>query len=230
MPHSPPIIALQNVSKQFRAPDGQMLPILENISLEIKSNQTISITGESGCGKSTLLNLIGGLDSPTAGSIFWNQSPIHALQLHQLAALRQQLIGFVFQNSNLIPELTALENILFPCRIAGKNLGQFRSRAMNLLRQLNVKNQAHQIPEKLSGGERQRIAIARALILSPQLVVADEPTGNLDEKNAAEVIDLLLHLSEENHSTLLLVTHNSSFVRKMQCQLSLQYGHLIPIF
>ncbi|MDR3317267.1 MAG: ABC transporter ATP-binding protein [Puniceicoccales bacterium] len=224
-----PIIALENVSKQFRSPDGQINTILQNISFSITTNQTCSITGESGSGKSTLLNIIGGLDYPSSGSVFWKEKYIHTFSTDQLAFLRQSFLGFIFQSSNLIPELTVLENILFPVRIAGKNIQPYRSQAMELLQQLNIANQAQQIPEKLSGGERQRVAIARALILCPELIIADEPTGNLDEKNAAVVIDFLLKLCNEYHSSLLLVTHNTIFAEKMQRSFTVKSGELIRL-
>ncbi|MDR2794164.1 MAG: ABC transporter ATP-binding protein [Holosporaceae bacterium] len=203
-----------------------MTAVLQGISLAVESQQTVSISGESGSGKSTLLHLIGGLDSPFSGSIFWKEKQITGLSIDQLAALRQNFMGFIFQSSNLIPELTALENILFPVRIAHKNLSHYRSKAMDLLHHLHIPKQAKQIPEKLSGGERQRVAIARALILDPELVVADEPTGNLDEKNATAAIELLLKLCREFHSSLIFVTHNVSFARKMQQSLTLKSGSL----
>ncbi|MDR1907048.1 MAG: ABC transporter ATP-binding protein [Puniceicoccales bacterium] len=228
MPPLSPILSLKNIAKQFRSPDGQMVSILQDVSLVVESQQTISISGESGSGKSTLLHLIGGLDIPSSGSIFWKEKQIVGLSVDQLAALRQSFMGFIFQNSNLIPELNVLENILLPVRIANKNLQHYQSKAMDLLLQLNIQKQAKQIPEKLSGGERQRVAIARALILNPELVIADEPTGNLDEKNATAVIELLLDLCKKYHSSLILVTHNISFAQKMQRSLLLKSGNLFP--
>ena len=136
-------------------------------------------------------------------------------------------MGFIFQSSNLIPELTVWENVILPVRIADKNPHPYNSQAMALLHRLNIAKQIQQIPEKLSGGERQRVAIARALILNPELIIADEPTGNLDEKNATAVIDLLLELCQEYHSSLILVTHNVAFAQKMQRSFVLKSGKLL---
>jgi ABC-type lipoprotein export system ATPase subunit len=225
MPLSP-VFSLKNITKKFRCPNGQIIAVLRDISFAVEPLQTISISGESGSGKSTLLHLIAGLDMPSSGSIFWKEKSITGLSIDQLAALRQNFMGFIFQSSNLIPELTILENILLPVRIANKNLPHYRSKAMDLLHRLNISEQAKQIPEKLSGGERQRAAIARALIISPELVIADEPTGNLDEKNAAAAVELLLELCQEFHSSLVLVTHNVFFAQKMQRSLTLKSGVL----
>ncbi|MDR0417827.1 MAG: ABC transporter ATP-binding protein [Puniceicoccales bacterium] len=224
---SMPIVSLENVSKQFCSPDGQVIPIFQDISFSIEASQTISIRGESGSGKSTLLNSIGGLDAPSSGSIFWKKKQIAGLSIDQLAALRQNFMGFIFQNSNLIPELTVLENIIFPIRIAGQSPCRYQSKIMELLHRLNIVKQIQQVPEKLSGGECQRVAIARALVLNPQLIVADEPTGNLDEKNAITVIDLLLELCKKYHSSLILVTHSATFAQKMQRSFILKSGKLL---
>ncbi|MDR1591079.1 MAG: ABC transporter ATP-binding protein [Puniceicoccales bacterium] len=229
MPSLSPILSLENISKQFYSPGGQAVPVLQNISFIVEPNQTISISGESGSGKSTLLHLIGGLDCPSSGSVLWKGKCLAKLSTDQIATLRQNFMGFVFQNPNLIPELNALENILLPIRIAGKKLQPYLPKAMNLLHQLYIQNQAKQIPEKLSGGERQRIAIARALIANPEVVIADEPTGNLDEKNAAAAIELLLELCKKYHSSLILVTHNMAFAQKMQRSFVLKQGEFKAI-
>jgi ABC-type lipoprotein export system ATPase subunit len=224
-----PLVALQNVSKYFLTPNGQTIPVIQNISLEIAPGQTMSITGESGSGKSTLLNIIGGLERSTAGSVFWKEKCISEASVDQCAALRQNFIGFIFQASNLIPELTALENVLLPARIAKKDLKECKYLAEALFQKLAIAPLKNRIPSSLSGGERQRVAIARALILRPELVIADEPTGNLDENNAAIAIELLLELCREYHSALLLVTHNLQFVKKMQRSFTLHSGNLFPL-
>ncbi|MDR2812605.1 MAG: ABC transporter ATP-binding protein [Puniceicoccales bacterium] len=226
MPHLSPIVSLENISQQFHSPDGQIVSVLQNIFFAIEPNQTVSISGESGSGKSTLLHLIGGLDVPSSGSILWKGKYTSGLSIDQLAAQRQSFMGFIFQNPNLIPELTVLENILLPIRIAGKNLQHYLPRSVDLLHQLHIHKQTKQIPEKLSGGERQRVAIARALILNPELIVADEPTGNLDEKNANITIELLLNLCQKYHSALILVTHNITLAQKMQQSFVLKSGRL----
>ncbi|MDR1303421.1 MAG: ABC transporter ATP-binding protein [Puniceicoccales bacterium] len=224
-----PLAALKNVSKYFPSPNGQTTPVLQNISLEIASGQTVSITGESGSGKSTLLNIIGGLEKPTVGSVFWKGKYISEASVDQCAALRQNFIGFIFQASNLIPELTALENVLLSACIAKKDLKRCKCLAEALFQRLAIAPLKNRIPANLSGGERQRIAIARALMLRPELVIADEPTGNLDENNAAIAIELLLELCREYRSALLLVTHNPRFVKKMQQSFALHSGNLYPI-
>ncbi|MDR0590242.1 MAG: ABC transporter ATP-binding protein [Puniceicoccales bacterium] len=223
------IVALKNVSKYFPSPNTQTIPVLQNISLEIAPGQTISITGESGSGKSTLLNIIGGLERSTAGSVFWKEKCISEAPIDRCATLRQNFIGFIFQASNLIPELTALENVLLPARIAKKDLRKCKYLAEVLFQRLAIVSLKNRIPANLSGGERQRVAIARALMLRPELVIADEPTGNLDENNAAIAIELLLELCREYHSALLLVTHNPRFVKKMQRPFALQSGNLYPL-
>jgi ABC-type lipoprotein export system ATPase subunit len=224
-----PLVALKNISKYFTNPNGQNIPILQNISLEIAPGQTMSITGESGSGKSTLLNIIGGLEKSTAGSVFWKEKCISEVPVDQCAAFRQNFIGLIFQAANLIPELTALENVLLPARIAKKDLKECKYLAEVLFQRLAIAPLKNRIPSSLSGGERQRIAIARALILRPELVIADEPTGNLDENNAAIAIELILNLCQDYHSALLLVTHNPQFVKKMQRSFALQWGNLYPL-
>ncbi|MDR2200991.1 MAG: ABC transporter ATP-binding protein [Puniceicoccales bacterium] len=211
-----PIISLEHISKQFPLPDGRSISVLEDISLGIFPQQTLSISGESGSGKSTLLHIIGGLDRATTGSLLWKGSDVSKRSMDQLASLRQNFLGFIFQGFHLIPELTVMENILLPVRIAKRNLAFHRERAQFLLLRLGIPNLSDRIPNLLSGGECQRVAIARALILNPELVIADEPTGNLDERNAGMVIELLLELCRENRSSLLLVTHNPAFAKKMQ--------------
>ncbi|MDR2806908.1 MAG: ABC transporter ATP-binding protein [Puniceicoccales bacterium] len=203
-----PLVLLKNVSKQFLLPQGQNVTILKDISLTVAANQTLSISGISGSGKSTLLNLIAGLDYPSSGSIFWKEKCISELSADQRASLRQGFIGFIFQGSNLIPELTVSANILLSARIAKKDPSVYEERAKMLLQRLGISELAHRMPNLLSGGERQRVAIARALILSPELIIADEPTGNLDEENAHGVIELLLELCKIYTTSLVLVTHN----------------------
>ncbi|MDR1435414.1 MAG: ABC transporter ATP-binding protein [Puniceicoccales bacterium] len=221
-----PIISLENISKHFSSPNGQSIPVLQDISLAIEPNQMVSIRGESGCGKSTLLQIIGGLDRSSSGSIFWKEKCISGLSVDRLASLRQNFIGFIFQGSNLIPELTVLENILFPVHMAGKKQTSHRKKAQFLLQKLSISSLENRIPAALSGGERQRVAIARALILNPEVVIADEPTGNLDEKNAAAVMALLMELCKESHSSLILVTHSMLFAQKMERSFGLKWGKL----
>jgi lipoprotein-releasing system ATP-binding protein len=223
-----PTISLENISKHFSSPNGQSIPVLEDIALSLEPNQTMSITGESGSGKSTLLQIIGGLDTPSSGSIFWKKKCISESSVDRLASLRQSFIGFIFQGSHLIPELTVLENILFPVRMAGKKQTPYKEKAQFLLQKFAISSLENRIPAALSGGERQRVAIARALILNPEVVIADEPTGNLDEKNATTAMELLMELCKENHASLILVTHNMLFAQKMERSFALKLGKLSP--
>lgn len=224
-----PVIDLQNVSKLFPNPSGSVTSVLQDVSLSIFSQETISIVGASGSGKSTLLNLVGGLSSPTQGAIFWNQQRVDQFSNNQRSSLRRNFISFVFQTANLLPELTAFENILFPLRILNKKIKDFYTATDTLLRQLQIEKCRDQIPENLSGGERQRVAIARALVTQPKLVIADEPTGNLDEQNAHNVIHLLLDLCHQSKTSLLLVTHNPLFAKMMDRSFLLRNGQLVPI-
>lgn len=223
-----PLVELKNVSKCFSLSSKRDLCVLENISLAIGPQSLIGIIGESGSGKSTLLNLVGGLDNPSSGHIFFNNCDVSALSINKKATLRKHFISFIFQSANLFPELTAIENVLFPIRIFGERVSDYKPKAKQLLEQLHIAHCAKEIPEYLSGGERQRIAIARALISRPKLIIADEPTGNLDEENASNVIQLLCALCRENHSALLLVTHNLAFTKFMDANYKIHDRHLLP--
>ncbi|UPA28295.1 MAG: ABC transporter ATP-binding protein [Verrucomicrobiota bacterium] len=208
------LVELRDVSKQFPFQGKGSFTVLQSVSLKIVPEISVSITGESGSGKSTLLHLIGGLERPSSGHIFWKNRPIDRDSINQKAVLRRGFMSFVFQSANLIPELTVLENVLFALRILKNPIEKAdKIRSQQLLEQLGIAHCANQIPEYLSGGERQRTAIARALITNPQILIADEPTGNLDEANARNVIALLRDLCRENHAALLLVTHNLAFTQ-----------------
>lgn len=210
------LVELQNVSKQFALPSRGSVEVLRGVSLQIPKNTSISITGESGSGKSTLLHLIGGLDQPSEGHILWNGRTIDHNSINQNAKLRRGFMSFVLQSANLIPEFTALENVLFALRILQGTLKKGdEMRAQKLLDQLGVLYCEGKNPANLSGGERQRIAIARALMTNPQILIADEPTGNLDEVNAQNVMRLLRQLCQENGASLLLVTHNPEFAQQL---------------
>lgn len=210
------LVELQNVSKQFALPIRGSVEVLRGVSLQIPPNTSISITGESGSGKSTLLHLIGGLDQPSEGHILWNGRTIDHNSINQNAKLRRGFMSFVLQSANLIPEFTALENVLFALRILQGTLKKGdETRAQKLLDQLGVLYCEGKNPANLSGGERQRVAIARALMTNPQILIADEPTGNLDEVNAQNVMRLLRQLCQENGASLLLVTHNPEFAQQL---------------
>jgi putative ABC transport system ATP-binding protein len=215
------MIELRSVSKTVQS-GGQPLTILHPLSLTIARGQTVAIIGPSGSGKSTLLGLIAGLDSPSGGHILIDGVDITTLDEDTLARLRGDKIGFVFQFFHLVPSLTALENILVPMEIAGRR--DARQRAQALLDEVGLHDRGHHYPSQLSGGEQQRIAIARALANDPPLILADEPTGNLDTKNGRHILDLLLQAGRARAATLVLVTHDPSVAAVADAQLTLRDG------
>ena len=182
--------------------------VLKGVDLAIESGEIVSIIGSSGAGKSTLLHILGTLDQPDSGSIWMNNQEMSALSPKKLAAFRNKYIGFIFQFHHLLPEFDALENVSIPGWIAGKNKFAVKERAKFLLTTLGLSDRIYHKPQELSGGEQQRVAVARALINEPSIVFADEPTGNLDSKNANELHQLFLKLNKEMGTTFLIVTHN----------------------
>ncbi|MBA3270284.1 MAG: ABC transporter ATP-binding protein [Acidobacteria bacterium] len=215
------MIDLRAVSKTVQS-GGQPLTILQPLSLAVPRGQTLAIIGPSGSGKSTLLGLIAGLDAPSSGSILIDGIDITTLDEDSLARLRGEKIGFVFQFFHLVPSLTALENILVPMEIAGRR--DARRRAQVLLDEVGLHDRGHHYPSQLSGGEQQRIAIARALANDPPLILADEPTGNLDSKNGQHILDLLLQAGRARSATLVIVTHDPLVAAIADAQLTLRDG------
>lgn len=191
------------ISKRY----GQ-LHVLKGVDIEVNSGEIVSIVGSSGAGKSTLLHILGTLDTPDAGQIYLHNTPLHTLKGKKLAAFRNHNIGFVFQFHHLLPEFTALENVCIPGWILGKKKKEVENEAQRLLTLLGLADRMENKPQALSGGEQQRVAVARALINKPSIVFADEPTGNLDSKNAKELHDLFVHLRQQFGQTFLIVTHN----------------------
>ena len=215
------MIELRGVSKTVQSGD-RPLTILHPLDLKVPGGQCLAIIGPSGSGKSTLLGLIAGLDAPSTGAIFIDGVDITTLDEDALARLRGEKIGFVFQFFHLVPSLTALENILVPMEIAGRK--DARIRAQELLDEVGLHDRGHHYPSQLSGGEQQRIAIARALANDPPLILADEPTGNLDSTNGRHILDLLLQVRRTRGVTLLLVTHDRSIAAIADVQLMLRDG------
>ena len=215
------MIELRGVSKTVQSGD-QPLTILHSLDLQVPAGQCLAIIGPSGSGKSTLLGLIAGLDSPSSGNILIDGTDITKLDEDRLARLRGEKIGFVFQFFHLVPSLTALENILVPMEIAGRR--DARTRAQMLLDEVGLHDRGHHYPSQLSGGEQQRIAIARALANDPPLILADEPTGNLDTNNGQHILDLLLQVRSTRRATLVLVTHDASVAAVADVQLLLRDG------
>jgi putative ABC transport system ATP-binding protein len=219
------MIELRGVSKTVMSGTSP-LTILYPLDLKLPPGESLAITGPSGSGKSTLLGLIAGLDAPTSGRILIDGTDITDLGEDALARLRGEKIGFVFQFFHLIPSLTALENVLVPMEIAGRADATARARA--LLDEVGLADRGHHYPSQLSGGEQQRVALARALANDPPILLADEPTGNLDSANGRHIMDLLLQVNRARRTTLVLVTHDASLALLASAQLALRDGRAVP--
>ncbi len=216
---SDPVLSARGLRKNFRSGDAT-LEVLRGVDLDIAAGESVSIRGESGSGKSTLLNLLAGLDAPDAGTVAWDGSGETG------ARRRAAYLGMVFQSFYLVPELDAEANVLLARRILGGVDAAARARARELLVHVGLADRAHHLPSQLSGGERQRVALARALMNRPRLIVADEPTGNLDERTGNAVVDLLLGLCASADTALVLVTHNAAHAAKTRRSLLLTAGVL----
>lgn len=202
--------------------------VLKGIDAAISKGDFITIVGASGAGKSTLLHLIAGLDKATSGSILFDKRPLEDMSKSALNAFRNQKVGLVFQFHNLLPELTALENTTLPSWIGGKMDEQIKARGLALLEELGIAHRADHLPNEMSGGEQQRVAIARALMNEPEILLADEPTGNLDSANAQAVHELLLELNQKKGQTIVVVTHNQDLAELGQKQWQMADGLLVP--
>ena len=223
------VLKASELSKRFSDLGTSDLKVLDEVNLTLKQSSSLSIRGDSGCGKTTLLNLLARLEPADGGTIFWGDREIAAAsQPHAMeASWRAKHIGVVYQSYYLIPELTVMENVLMSVRLSGLPITEYEGRAKELLEQMGVVKKSMQIPAKLSGGERQRVAIVRALVNRPQVILADEPTGNLDERTGAEVMDLLLSSCTKEKTSLILVTHNPTFARATNETSTLTDGKLI---
>jgi putative ABC transport system ATP-binding protein len=220
------MIEVRNLSKSIRN-GARTIEILKDINLSIPKGQFVAIMGASGSGKSTLLGMIAGLDLPSAGEVWIDGLEISRLPEDRLAEVRGKKLGFVFQSYQLIPTLTALENVLLPHELNGQGEGSGRGRAEALLESVGLADRTRHYPVQLSGGEQQRVALARAFILDPPIVLADEPTGNLDSKNGAHVLDLLLERNRDCGATLVLVTHDTEIARQADRSVLLRDGRII---
>lgn len=219
-----PILIADHLSKHFNTGDRQ-LTVLDNVSFEVEPGASVAIVGPSGSGKTTLLGLCAGLDVPSEGVISLVDIKLNALNEDDRAYVRNQHVGFIFQNFQLLPTLTALENVMLPLELRGeKNL---LSRAKELLERVELTDRGHHFPSQLSGGEQQRVAIARAFMSNPKILFADEPTGNLDEDTADIVTKLLFDINKEEGTTLILVTHNLDLAKHTQRILQLKGGKLV---
>jgi lipoprotein-releasing system ATP-binding protein len=222
---SAPLVRIEKLAKIYRSGDKDLV-IFRDLALEVAEGEQIAIIGESGAGKSTLLHLISGLDSPTEGAIYYKHKNITELPEPELSAFRNREIGYVWQQHHLLPEFTARENVSMPLRIRGINGARASTEALASLDEVGLSNRADHRAGELSGGEQQRIAIARALAANPSLLLADEPTGNLDERTGQMIFELLADLRKRRNLTAILVTHNLQFARKCDRVLKLEEGAL----
>ncbi|RLC35701.1 macrolide ABC transporter ATP-binding protein [Candidatus Shapirobacteria bacterium] len=210
MPSSP-ILSLSNINK-FYGQKPNLFQALKNINLKIYSGDFISITGPSGSGKSTLMHIIGLLDNPSSGQIFLNKKDVSKLKEKQLAKIRNQKLGFVFQQFNLLKRTSSLDNVILPLIYSDLAKKEHKTRGLEMLKKVSLSDKIHNTPAQLSGGQQQRVAIARALVNQPQIILADEPTGNLDSKSGQQIIKLLIKLNQEGH-TVILVTHDPKLAK-----------------
>jgi lipoprotein-releasing system ATP-binding protein len=216
------LITCKNITKSY-----QDLKVLKGIDFEVKTGEIVSIVGASGAGKSTLLHILGTLDNPDTGELFLDGENILTLRGNKLALFRNRNIGFVFQFHNLLPEFTALENVCMPAYLAGKSPKETEKRANELLEILGIIERSKHLPSEMSGGEQQRTAIARALINSPKVVFADEPSGNLDSKNSQELHQLFLQLRQQFNQTFVIVTHNKELAEMSDRKVEMRDGLIV---
>ena len=220
------IIKTTELKRSFEV-GSETVEAIKGINLEVQAGEFLAITGPSGSGKTTLMNIIGCLDTPTSGEYFLNNKLVNELNENELAGIRNKEIGFVFQFHNLLSEFTALENICLPALILGKSRKESEIKALSILKILRLSNRAHHKPNQLSGGEQQRVAVARALINSPSIVLADEPSGNLDSKNADQLHNLFLKLNKDLGQTFVVITHNKKLASLATRKLEMKDGMII---
>lgn len=223
-----PILILKEIAKSYPAPSGGAVEVLKSVSLQVEAGRSMAIVGPSGSGKSTLLNIIGALDSPSAGSVVLEGRDLQRLGESEKAEIRNRKIGFVFQQHHLLPQCSVLENVLVPTLVSGSETFQMaESRARGLLDQVGLSGRLDYRPGQLSGGEQLRVAVVRALINQPRLLLADEPTGSLDRVGSESLADLLVRLNREQGTTLIVVTHSMALARRMDQVYSLVDGALV---
>ncbi|PTL82989.1 ABC transporter ATP-binding protein [Vitiosangium sp. GDMCC 1.1324] len=226
MSSAQPVVELHDVSKSYAEGDA-VREVLSNVQLTLHAGEFVVLLGRSGSGKSTLLNLISGIDLPSRGTVRVDGRELVALSEHQRTLLRRERIGFIFQAFNLLPTLTVEENIRLPLELTGRTGPESRERVRGLLDTVGLGNRASSFPDRLSGGEQQRVAVARALAHAPRLLLADEPTGNLDEQTGRKVLDLLEGLTRKEKACALIVTHDPGLVSRADRVLKLEAGHLV---
>jgi lipoprotein-releasing system ATP-binding protein len=220
------VLLCRNIHKTYF--DGtNKTQVLHDVSLAIKPGEHVAILGSSGSGKSTLLHILGGLDAPTSGEVEFNGNAIHSLNATKLAKLRNDEMGFIYQFHHLLGEFTALENVAMPLRIRGLSQKKAEDKAKEMLNEVGLSHRASHLPSAMSGGERQRVAIARALVTEPSVVLADEPTGNLDDTTGKQIYQLLTQLSEKKNTAFVVVTHDIALANQMDRVLRIKDGQLV---
>jgi putative ABC transport system ATP-binding protein len=221
----PPVVEVRGLTKEVQS-EGRLM-ILDHLDMRVETGETVAVIGVSGSGKSTLLGLLAGLDTPTAGQVLLNGQDLFARDEDGRARLRAEILGFVFQSFHLLPSLTALENVMLPLELKGST--EARAQATDILQEVGLGHRLHHYPRHLSGGEQQRVAIGRAFANSPALLLADEPTGNLDPHTGERIINLLFNLNRQKGTTLILVTHDSELAARCSRRLQLVNGRLHPV-
>lgn len=219
-------ISLKKVGKTFSV-ESQNVAALTDINLEIRPQTVMAITGKSGAGKSTLLHIIGTLDRPSSGDLYIHRTNIANMNDRAVSKFRNLTIGFIFQMNNLLNDFSAIENVMMPGLISGISIKKAKERAAKILHSVRLSHRENHRPGELSGGEQQRVAIARALFMKPSILLADEPTGNLDQKTSATIQDLLLELCDKHKNTMLLVTHDQELAKKLPAKITLEDGRII---
>jgi lipoprotein-releasing system ATP-binding protein len=219
-------LAVKRVSKSFNSPDGKLIEVLRDVSFEIGPGETVAVTGASGAGKSTLLHLLGGLEDADKGRITFGEADLTRCSAGFMARLRNETIGFVFQFHHLLPDLTAAENVAMPLLIGRAPRTECKARAIGLLASLGLRDRADHPVRQLSGGEQQRVAVARAIVKRPTLVLADEPTGNLDQETGNEIAEVLLAYARSHSAIVLIATHNDGLAGRCDRRLTLASGKL----
>lgn len=226
--NNPPLLHCEKLCKTYQ--EGELhTNVLKNITFTLQAGEMMAIIGSSGSGKSTLLHLLGGLDSPSSGDIFFQGEIINSLSASKKAKLRNFYLGFIYQFHHLLPDFNALENVSMPLLIAGEKSGIAKQKALRMLELVSLENRHKHRPSELSGGERQRVAIARALVNNPSLVLADEPTGNLDQRNAEAIFNLLNKINANQGTAFLVVTHDVKYAKRLDQKLEMTDGHLHPL-
>lgn len=219
------LLQLKNITKTYQT-GSSSFDALKNVNLSIKEGEYISITGPSGSGKSTLMHIIGLLDNPTSGEVLLEGKDISKFKEKQLAEIRNHTLGFVFQQFNLLPKTSSLENVMLPLLYSEIPLSKRTPMALEMLKKVNLENKVRNLPSQLSGGEQQRVAIARALVNNPKIILADEPTGNLDSKTGKEIVTLLHKLNREEKRTIILVTHDQELANEADRILVIKDGEI----